>query len=51
MPRREAHGCVRKAVELLGLGTASVREIETDSDFAMRPAHLASVLMAGPGAR
>ncbi len=35
---------MRKAVELLGLGTASVREIETDSDFAMRPAHLASVL-------
>jgi glutamate/tyrosine decarboxylase-like PLP-dependent enzyme len=40
----QAHGCVRKAVELLGLGTTSVREIETDGDFAMRPAHLARVL-------
>jgi glutamate/tyrosine decarboxylase-like PLP-dependent enzyme len=42
----EAHGCVRKTVELLGLGSASIREIETDQDFAMRPAHLADVLAA-----
>jgi aromatic-L-amino-acid/L-tryptophan decarboxylase len=42
----EAHGCVRKAVELLGIGSANIREIEIDHDFAMRPADLAAVLAA-----
>jgi len=42
----EAHGCVRKAAELLGLGAASIRQIETDDDFAMRPAHLAEAIAA-----
>jgi aromatic-L-amino-acid/L-tryptophan decarboxylase len=42
----EAHGCVRKAVELLGLGTAGIREIETNADFTMRPSHLAKALAA-----
>jgi len=40
----EAHGCVRKAVELLGIGSANIREIEVDHDFAMRPADLAAAL-------
>ena len=42
----EAHGCVRKAVELLGIGSASIREIDADHDFAMRPADLAAALAA-----
>jgi aromatic-L-amino-acid decarboxylase len=42
----EAHGCVRKAAELLGIGSASIREIEIDHDFAMRPADLAAALAA-----
>jgi aromatic-L-amino-acid decarboxylase len=31
----EGHSCVRKAVELLGLGTDSIRTIPTDSAFRM----------------
>jgi aromatic-L-amino-acid/L-tryptophan decarboxylase len=42
----EAHGCVRKAVELLGIGSANIREVEIDHDFAMAPADLAAVLAA-----
>ncbi len=42
----QAHGCVRKTAELLGIGTANITEIEADHDFAMRPAHLAAVLAA-----
>jgi len=42
----EAHGCVRKAAELLGIGSASIREIEMDEDFRMRPADLATALAA-----
>jgi aromatic-L-amino-acid decarboxylase len=43
----EAHGCVRKAVELLGIGSANIREVELDQDFAMRPADLATCLASG----
>lgn len=42
----QAHGCVRKAAELLGIGTANIAGIETGDDFAMRPAQLAAVLEA-----
>jgi glutamate/tyrosine decarboxylase-like PLP-dependent enzyme len=42
----EAHGCVRKAVELLGIGSANIREIEVDHDFTMRPDDLAAALAA-----
>ena len=31
----EAHSCVRKAIELLGFGSASVRTIPTDEDYRM----------------
>jgi aromatic-L-amino-acid decarboxylase len=40
----EAHGCVRKAAELLGLGSASITEIPADSDFTMIPSALAETL-------
>jgi glutamate/tyrosine decarboxylase-like PLP-dependent enzyme len=43
----EAHGCVRKAVELLGLGTASIIEVEVDDGFAIRPDSLARALARG----
>jgi len=42
----EAHGCVRKAAELLGLGSDHIREIEVDAEFAIRPGHLARLLAA-----
>jgi glutamate/tyrosine decarboxylase-like PLP-dependent enzyme len=31
----EAHSCARKAIELLGFGSASVRMIRTDADYRM----------------
>jgi aromatic-L-amino-acid/L-tryptophan decarboxylase len=31
----ESHGCVRKAIELLGFGSASIRTIPTDADYRM----------------
>jgi len=36
----ETHGCVRKAIELLGFGTAAIRTIPTDDDFRMDVAAL-----------
>jgi glutamate/tyrosine decarboxylase-like PLP-dependent enzyme len=33
----EAHSCARKAIELLGYGSASVRTIPTGADYRMRP--------------
>jgi glutamate/tyrosine decarboxylase-like PLP-dependent enzyme len=32
----EGHGCIRKAVELLGLGSNQIRQIPVDADFRMR---------------
>jgi glutamate/tyrosine decarboxylase-like PLP-dependent enzyme len=32
----EAHSCARKAIELLGFGSASVRTIATGADYAMK---------------
>ena len=32
----EAHSCARKAIELLGFGSASVRTIATDADFRIK---------------
>ncbi len=40
----EAHGCVRKAAEMLGVGSRNIREIEVDEAFAIRPDHLARAL-------
>jgi glutamate/tyrosine decarboxylase-like PLP-dependent enzyme len=39
---REAHGCHQKAVELLGLGSDSVRTVRHDRAFRMDPAALES---------
>jgi len=36
----EAHGCARKAIELLGFGSASIRTIPIDDDYRMRVAAL-----------
>jgi aromatic-L-amino-acid/L-tryptophan decarboxylase len=43
----EAHGCVRKAAELLGIGNANIEEIEVGADFAIRPRHLSRLLAGG----
>jgi glutamate/tyrosine decarboxylase-like PLP-dependent enzyme len=32
----EAHSCARKAIELLGFGSASIRTIATDDDYRMK---------------
>jgi glutamate/tyrosine decarboxylase-like PLP-dependent enzyme len=32
----EAHGCARKAIELLGFGSASIRTIPVDADYRMK---------------
>lgn len=40
----QAHSCHRKAFELLGLGSAHVREIETDAALRMEPAALTAAL-------
>lgn len=42
----EAHGCVRKAAELLGIGSDNIREVPVDAEFAIRPARLAHTLAA-----
>jgi len=36
----ESHGCVRKAIELLGFGSGAIRTIETDADYRMNVAAL-----------
>jgi aromatic-L-amino-acid/L-tryptophan decarboxylase len=43
----EAHGCVRKAAELLGIGSDNIVQIEVDRQFAIRPEALARSLAAG----
>jgi len=43
----EAHGCVRKAAELLGIGSDNIMEVATGAGFAMSPASLAGELAAG----
>ncbi len=40
----EGHSCVRKAAELLGLGTRSVRVVGVDGQFRMDPAALRAAL-------
>ncbi len=40
----EAHGCVRKAIELLGFGSGTIRTIPTDSQFRMDVPALAAAL-------
>ena len=37
---REVHSCIQKAVELLGLGSDSIRWIEVDEDFRVSLDHL-----------
>jgi len=40
----EAHSCARKAIELLGFGSASVRTIATDDDYRMNVAALEAAI-------
>ncbi|MBV9994796.1 MAG: hypothetical protein JO127_06250 [Caulobacteraceae bacterium] len=42
----EAHGCVRQAMELAGIGGDFLRAIETDEAGAMRPGRLAEAIAA-----
>jgi len=42
----ESHGCVRKAIELLGFGSASIRTIPIDDDYQMNLAALDAALAA-----
>ena len=42
----ESHGCVRKAIELLGFGSASIRTIPIDDDDRMNVAALDAALAA-----
>ncbi len=42
----ETHGCARKAVELLGLGSESIRAVPVDGRRRMRPDRLADLLEA-----
>jgi len=43
----EAHGCVRKAAELLGIGADNIAGVEVDDEFAISPAGLARMLARG----
>ena len=40
----EAHSCARKAIELLGFGSASIRTIPTDGDYRMKVDALESAI-------
>lgn len=42
----EGHGCSQKAVELLGIGSANLRVVESDSALRMSPASLDAALRA-----
>ena len=42
----EGHSCLRKAAELLGLGSASLRTVPMDDDLRMRPDALAAMVRA-----
>lgn len=42
----EGHSCLRKAAELLGLGTRGVRTIQVDAEFRMSPAALRAAIEA-----
>ncbi len=40
----EAHGCIRKSLELLGLGSRSIRHVPTDGEFRLDPLRLAGMI-------
>lgn len=40
----EAHGCVRKALELLGLGSAALRSVPVAADYTLRPDRLEAMI-------
>ncbi|MDQ2667349.1 MAG: aminotransferase class V-fold PLP-dependent enzyme [Gemmatimonadota bacterium] len=42
----EGHGCSQKAVELLGIGSANLRVIESDADLRLVPAALDAAIRA-----
>lgn len=43
---REGHSCIQKAVELLGLGSASIRVVPHDDGLCMKPAALNAMIAA-----
>jgi glutamate/tyrosine decarboxylase-like PLP-dependent enzyme len=45
----ESHRTIFTALRMLGLGTERVRQVETDAQGRMRPAHLAALLQGGEG--
>lgn len=42
----EGHGCSQKAVELLGIGSANLRIVESDADLRLSPAALDAAIRA-----
>ncbi len=46
----ESHSCVTRAAELLGLGSASIRQVAADASRRMRPDHLAELVSADQAA-
>lgn len=40
----EAHSCIRKSLELLGLGSRSIRHVPTDGEFRIDPRRLAEMI-------
>jgi aromatic-L-amino-acid/L-tryptophan decarboxylase len=46
----QTHACVDKAVDLLGIGTAQLRKIETDERFRIRVPELRAAIAADRGA-
>ena len=42
----EGHGCSQKAVELLGIGSANLRIVDSDADLRMAPAALDAAIRA-----
>src|SRR5260221_12873366 len=45
-----AHGCIRKAMEIAGLGSDALRLIPVDGADRLVPAALAAAIAADPGA-
>jgi aromatic-L-amino-acid decarboxylase len=42
----QVHSCVDKAVDLLGIGSRQLRKLESDADFRLQPAALATAVAA-----
>ncbi len=42
----DAHSCATKAVEVLGIGSANIRIVDSDAEHRLRPGHLAELIAA-----